>query len=114
MFKIASFLLAIVAFFVSHAPAVSAISKMNDEVLASHNEARAQYGAKPLVWSASLYPGTLQWANQCKFSHSNPGQQYGENLYYNTQNVGFKDAVDSWMSEAPKYNYNQPGFSPAT
>lgn len=40
--------------------------------------------------------------------------KYGENLYYNTRDVGIKDAVNAWMSEAPKYDYNKPGFSSAT
>jgi uncharacterized protein YkwD len=34
-----------------------------------HNTYRAQYGAPPLSWSDALYPGTLQWARQCKFEH---------------------------------------------
>lgn len=144
MFKIASFLLASIVFFVSHALAISASSWTND-VLASHNAARAQYGANPLAWNANLYASTLQWARQCQFIHSNPQQQvrlssvslvspivlwwshliwffnmvvhrykYGENIYYNTQNVGIEGAVNSWMSEAPKYDYNKPGFSSAT
>lgn len=143
MFKIASFLLAIIVFFISPAPAVLASSWTND-VLVSHNAARAQYGAKPLAWNANLYAGTLQWAGQCKSVHSNSRQvrsstmylsflllyvmiasnlifnmvvhryKYGENLYYDTRNVGIKEAVNYWMSEAPKYDYKKPGFSQAT
>lgn len=39
------------------------------EVVKQHNAYRAQYGAPPLTWSDALYPGTLQWAQQCKFQH---------------------------------------------
>ncbi|KAI9236013.1 MAG: CAP domain-containing protein [Podila humilis] len=112
MFKIASFLLASIVFFISPAPAVLASSWTND-VLISHNAARAQYGAKPLAWNANLYAGTQQWASQCKPVHSN-SREYGENLYYDTRNVGIQEAVNYWMSEAPKYDYNKPGFSQAT
>ncbi|PFH46571.1 hypothetical protein AMATHDRAFT_69529 [Amanita thiersii Skay4041] len=86
----------------------------SEQVLANHNAARRQYGAKALTWNAGLYPGTLQWAKTCKFQHSNPQGRYGENLYASTGNAGIKNAVDSWMAEASRYDYNHPGFSTAT
>ena len=49
-------------------------------VVRTHNEYRRRYGAGPLTWSDNLYAGTYQWANGCKFQHSNGGGKYGENL----------------------------------
>ena len=40
-----------------------------NQVVNSHNKFRAQYGAPNLAWSDALYPGTQQWAQQCKFQH---------------------------------------------
>ncbi|KAJ3509670.1 hypothetical protein NLJ89_g5095 [Agrocybe chaxingu] len=85
----------------------------SDSVLASHNAARVKYGANPLTWDSALYTSTLQWAQGCKFTHSSG--QYGENLYASTgTNIGVEPAVNAWMSEASKYNYNSPGFSSTT
>ncbi|KIY71291.1 PR-1-like protein [Cylindrobasidium torrendii FP15055 ss-10] len=81
-------------------------------VVRQHNEARAKYGAGKLTWSDALYADTQKWANQCKFQHS--GGNYGENLAAGTGNFGFKNGLDSWMSEASKYDYNHPGFSSET
>jgi hypothetical protein len=38
-------------------------------VVGEHNRYRARYGAGPVTWSDALYPGTNQWARQCKFQH---------------------------------------------
>ncbi|PFH46572.1 hypothetical protein AMATHDRAFT_77606 [Amanita thiersii Skay4041] len=81
-----------------------------DQVLAGHNRARAKYGARPLTWNSNLYPGTVQWAKQCKFQHSNSQGRYGENLAAGSGNFGFPNALELWMDEAN----NHPGFSPAT
>ncbi|KAF9027970.1 PR-1-like protein [Hymenopellis radicata] len=113
---------------ISLAVAASALSIANGDVvardandlkaavLAEHNVARADYGANDLTWNEDLYAGTLSWANTCKFQHSISGSKYGENLYATTAKGGdqIKAAVDSWMHEASKYDYNNPGFSQAT
>ncbi|WP_433664086.1 CAP domain-containing protein [Nocardia sp. CA-128927] len=57
---------------------------------------------------------TKQYAEACKFEHSNSGGRYGENLYAGTGDRSFDDAMESWMSEASAYDYNHPGFSSAT
>ncbi|KAG0212239.1 hypothetical protein BGX33_003756 [Mortierella sp. NVP41] len=86
-----------------------------DDVLAQHNKYRAQYGARPLTWSDSLYPATYQWASQCKFQHSQSGGRYGENLYAGGGSaVTFEQGMKAWMAEAAKYNYANPVFSGAT
>ncbi|KAF9016052.1 PR-1-like protein [Hymenopellis radicata] len=84
-------------------------------VVREHNTYRAKYSAGPLTWSDALYPGTQQWAAQCKFQHSNGGGKYGENLAAGTGNAyGFSQGLKSWMDEASKYDYNHPGFSSGT
>ncbi|KAI0804781.1 PR-1 protein [Irpex lacteus] len=84
-------------------------------VVSSHNKFRAKYGAPNLSWSDALYPGTQQWAQQCKFQHSQGNGKYGENLAAGTGNAyGFNNGLQDWMNEASKYDYNHPGFSSAT
>lgn len=87
----------------------------SDAVLTEHASARAQYGAGPLAWSQTLYPGTVEWAQQCRFAHSDPGGRYGENLYASTNGqTSIRDAMAAWMAEAQQYDYGRPGFSHAT
>ncbi|KAJ3829328.1 CAP domain-containing protein [Lentinula raphanica] len=81
--------------------------------LDSHNTARAEYGASPLVWNSSLYPATQQWANACVFQHS--GGNYGENLAAEApQGITVQEGVNLWMEEASQYNYSNPTFSSST
>ncbi|KAF7726801.1 hypothetical protein EC973_008402 [Apophysomyces ossiformis] len=114
MVKISSLLFASMAFIATYTSGVSA-DAWSDSVLSAHNAARAQYGARPLTWNAALYPGTFQYAQTCKFAHSDAQRKYGENLYVSSaQNASINDAVAAWMKEVSKYDYNHPGFSPAT
>ena len=46
-------------------------------VVRTHNEYRRKYGAGPVSWSDALYPGTAQWAGQCKFQHRYVPISYG-------------------------------------
>ncbi len=79
-------------------------------VLDAHNQARAQVGVKPLVWStelaaiASIYATKLARTGQ--FKHS--GQRsYGENLFMGTEGAyGPVDGVRSWVDESRDYDYN--------
>ena len=45
------------------------IDAWSDQVVTLHNEYRAQYGARPLEWSASLHAGAIQYAQKCRFAH---------------------------------------------
>src|ERR1700730_12626389 len=45
----------------------AAFADWKTQVVQLHNQYRAHYGAGPVTWSDALYPGTNQWANQCKF-----------------------------------------------
>ncbi|TFK45005.1 CAP domain-containing protein [Crucibulum laeve] len=87
-------------------------AEFTTEALRLHNRYRAQYGAEPLTWSDDLYPATLEWANTCKFQHSQAGGKY---VRWGGGNFGTLDqAMKSWMGEAAKYNYANPVFSGAT
>ncbi|KAF9476679.1 PR-1-like protein [Pholiota conissans] len=107
------------------APAISALGLANpvalkrdawsDQVVSLHNSYRAQYGASPVSWNQNLYASALSWAQQCNFVHS-PGGKYGENLYAigSTSADALTMGLKSWMSEASKYDYNNPGFTSST
>ncbi|KAK8849555.1 hypothetical protein IAR55_004890 [Kwoniella newhampshirensis] len=75
-----------------------------------HNAFRAQYGAKPLGWNATLASYASNYAKQCVFKHS--GGPYGENLAagvgggYNIT-MGF----NAWADEASAYNASNPQYS---
>ncbi|KAL0947685.1 hypothetical protein HGRIS_013773 [Hohenbuehelia grisea] len=86
-----------------------------NQVVREHNAYRSHYGAASLTWSDALYPGTLQWAQQCKFQHSNGQGKYGENLAAGTgASYGFTNGLKDWMNEASKYDYSRPGTSKGT
>jgi len=75
------------------------------DVVNTHNNARAHYGAGKMTWSDALYPDTLKWAKQCQFKHSNG--RYGENLAAGTgSSYGFANGFKDWMDESKGYNYN--------
>jgi uncharacterized protein YkwD len=86
----------------------------SDQVIYSHNQYRALYGAGPVSWNSELYASTLSYAEGCDFSHSIDEGLYGENLYRGTANVGIEGAVKYWMDEASNYDYSYPGFSSTT
>ncbi|KAI0338826.1 PR-1-like protein [Trametopsis cervina] len=93
----------------------SSLDDFQTQVVNTHNQYRSQYGAPNLSWSDSLYPATLQWAQQCNFKHSNGNGAYGENLAAGTGSAyGYTNGLQDWMNEASKYDYNNPGFSSAT
>ena len=53
--------------------AIGQMDAWTDQVVNGHNTFRAQYSAPAVGWNATLYPGTLQWAQQCVFSHRHVG-----------------------------------------
>ncbi|KIM40367.1 hypothetical protein M413DRAFT_73902, partial [Hebeloma cylindrosporum] len=85
----------------------------SEQVVTLHNQYRAEYGAPSVTWSKSRYAGALSLANKCEFNHSDPQDQYGENLYAATGDASIADALGDWMSEACKWTYNNPGYSDA-
>lgn len=73
-----------------------------------HNTARAQMGVGPISWDANLAANAMNYAKKltgdCKLVHS--GGPYGENLAKNSGDLTATAAVNLWVREKPKYNYN--------
>ncbi|CAE7119688.1 unnamed protein product [Rhizoctonia solani] len=77
------------------------------QYLDAHNNERAKHGAVALVWDDSLSASAQAWANQCKFEHS----QAGQNLAAGTGNPSAATAVGWWNDESKDYNPNNPQYS---
>ncbi|MCP2293344.1 CAP domain-containing protein [Nocardia amikacinitolerans] len=87
----------------------------SDQVLTEHDSARAKFGAPPLSWSSDTYSAAVEYAQRCRFTHSDAQGRYGENLYVSTDlNADIEDAIAAWMAESSAYDYSRPGFSAAT
>ncbi|MBL9130405.1 MAG: hypothetical protein JNG86_04350 [Verrucomicrobiaceae bacterium] len=71
-----------------------------------HNEARAQVGAAPLVWSDELSEFAQEWADELArrdtMKHRG-GHSYGENLAYGTH-VNAAAAARMWLDERSAYD----------
>jgi uncharacterized protein YkwD len=101
----------VLGFAVSVAAPVRAQNDM-PAMLDAHNAVRARHCVPPMSWSPMLAANAQQWANRCVFNHdrNNP---YGENLAWGTNLLG-REAFGLWYEEIGQYNYNAPGFAPAT
>ncbi|CEL58179.1 Fruiting body protein SC7 OS=Schizophyllum commune GN=SC7 PE=2 SV=1 [Rhizoctonia solani AG-1 IB] len=77
------------------------------QYLDAHNNERAKHGAKALVWDDALSASAQAWANQCKFQHS----QAGQNLAAGTGNPSAATAVGWWNDESKDYNPSNPQYS---
>ncbi|KAM7258679.1 hypothetical protein ACFE04_014420 [Oxalis oulophora] len=73
-----------------------------------HNTARSQVGVGGMQWSTSLANYAQNYISKlkgsCKMVHS--GGPYGENLAWGSYDMSGKEAVNLWVAEKPKYNYN--------
>lgn len=92
-----------------------------EQALAFHNQARAEVGVSPLVWSVVLSQYAQEWAEylantaNCKLIHrSELGQndkKYGENLYQGWSSNGkvysALDASKGWYSEIKDYKHGK-------
>ncbi|KAJ3565549.1 hypothetical protein NP233_g7565 [Leucocoprinus birnbaumii] len=80
--------------------------QFSDDALAAHNTNRANFGANPLTWN------TAGASEAASFTSKN----FGQNIYGATggPDATVAEAVESWMAEAPEYNYDQPGFNVST
>jgi uncharacterized protein YkwD len=91
-------------------PAPSSDSLMNEadraEFMRIHNQARAEAGAAPLVWSDELSSHAQEWAEELarrdRMQHRS-NNRYGENLAYGT-NVDAAGAAHMWLSERAAYD----------
>jgi pathogenesis-related protein 1 len=95
-------------------------------LLRLHNQARADVGVRPLVWSDGLAACAQRWADHlaatgCRMEHRPSSgkwrRRYGENLFMGTARVfGVGDAVRSWVEEKKDYpggTLNGSNWSPA-
>jgi pathogenesis-related protein 1 len=81
--------------------------------VAAHDAARAaaQPTPSPLLpsvgWSGAAAQAAASWAARCNWGHdpSLRSEGYGQNLYASTIEPAPADAVASWVSEAPDYDY---------
>jgi len=78
--------------------------------LEAHNEVRAtaqpspRPALAPLEWDADLADVARDWAEGCRFVHSQ-APDLGENLYVASWAASLDEAVSSWASEASQYDY---------
>ncbi|KAL4615139.1 hypothetical protein ACB092_07G103500 [Castanea dentata] len=74
----------------------------------AHNAARAQVGVGAITWDANLATFAQNYAKQhkgdCRLVHS--GGPYGENLAGSTGDLTGTAAVNLWVAEKSKYDYN--------
>ena len=87
------------------------------ELLSYVNSLRYIHNSDPVTYNNSLASGAQTWAdylaNINTLVHSNPKNQYGENLAQTYISSNWKKAIDMWYSENIGYNYsnNYPDFS---
>ena len=86
------------------------------EMLAAHNQVRAEVRLPPLTWSPELAAVAQQWANDLvasgKFAHR-PKHQYGENLFeIRGGRSSPAEVVASWAAEARDYNLVSRSLAP--
>jgi len=84
-----------------------------EDLLQLHNQARAEVGVSPLMWSKELAIYAQEWADhlastQCRLEHRPPSDreehEYGENLFMGTAGYyGVADAVKAWEDEKIYY-----------
>lgn len=85
-------------------------------MLATHNEARAQHGAPPLVWDKELERAAQAYADKMAqmevFAHdpTNRNPRQGENLWRGSRgHFRYTDRVAGWIGEKA---YFKPGVFP--
>ncbi len=103
------------------------LTTFRNTALSQHNTYRATHHSPNMTNSSSVESTAQSWANQMAstgvFAHSSSSQRNGagENLYvYYTTGPSIaadalaNQALKSWYDEGVNYNYDKPGFSPAT
>ncbi|XVF68166.1 hypothetical protein PTKIN_Ptkin10aG0182500 [Pterospermum kingtungense] len=78
------------------------------DYLNAHNAARAAVRVGPMTWDDKVAAYARDYINKlkgdCKMVHS--GGPYGENLAMSTGDLSGTAAVNLWVAEKPKYDYN--------
>lgn len=86
----------------------SPVNALAWEMLALHNDIRAEAKLPPLQWSNELAAYSRRWANTLltkKLSMHNPNSPYGENIFLT--GVGYTPSmvVQQWAAESRSYSY---------
>ncbi|QCD76642.1 pathogenesis-related protein 1 [Vigna unguiculata] len=94
--------------------ATSSLSQICDaqnspqDYLNAHNTARSQVGVGPMKWDSTVASFAQNYVNKlkgnCNMVHS--GGPYGENLAWSSGDLTATAAVNLWVGEKPKYDYN--------
>lgn len=79
----------------------------SDDMVAAHNDVRAEYGVGPLEWDEALRTVAAGWsrnlaAGGCELVHS--GGDYGENLYWTSATATPAEVVGAWAAEVADYD----------
>eukprot|EP00927_Polykrikos_kofoidii_P045568 TRINITY_DN395_c1_g1_i1.p1 TRINITY_DN395_c1_g1~~TRINITY_DN395_c1_g1_i1.p1 ORF type:complete len:300 (-),score=36.80 TRINITY_DN395_c1_g1_i1:111-1010(-) len=83
-----------------------------EAVLKRHNTYRKTHGVSDLAWEDAWASQAQNWADSCKFSHSDLGN--GENLWAGPGSLNGDTAIDAWYNEIDAYNFSNPGDSGST
>ncbi|PWY85138.1 PR-1-like protein [Aspergillus eucalypticola CBS 122712] len=92
-------------------PSYTSPALFQSSILDVSNTYRKAHNASNLIWNTTLTQYAMNWAQECKWQHSNG--PYGENLAFGYPNVS--SAVAAWGDEVQKYNFQEPtGFTEET
>ena len=105
MFKISLAIVCVIGLATVH---VSLAQNSPQDYLNAHNAARAQVGVGPMRWDAKVASYARNYVEKlkgsCKLVHS--GGPYGENLAWGSNDLSGTAAVNMWVAEKTKYDYN--------
>ena len=99
-----------IAFLVALATTIplSLAQNSQQDYLNAHNNARAQVGVGNMVWDNNVAAYARNYVQRltgdCRLVHS--GGPYGENLAGSSGDLSGSAAVNLWVGEKPKYDYN--------
>ncbi|KAI3841349.1 hypothetical protein MKW98_007830 [Papaver atlanticum] len=106
------FLVLFISCFINTTHAAQNSTDFINQMLVSHNAARAVVGVPPLVWEPLLARYARVYSNQrrgdCELIHS-PGEGFGENLFWGQGHKYWNAtiAVGEWVAEKQWYNYDK-------
>ncbi|KAF3620331.1 Pathogenesis-related protein 1B [Capsicum annuum] len=108
--EISKKLSAFVVFMVLAMAHCSLAQNLPQDIVLSHNNARAQVGVllPPLTWNDTLAAYANQYAStrlaECTLVHSD--SPYGENLAMGYGDFSAVEAITMWVGEKPNYDYD--------